>query len=57
MKPFSPLMVFLVVGGCVALNFIQDPYEYLGACFVYALLLGGGNLVISDFYGENNDKS
>lgn len=54
MQPFSKLTIFLVLAGCGALSFIKDPIEYLGACFVYAVLLGVGKLFIAEIYSDES---
>lgn len=58
MRPFSKTNVFFVILGCIALNFIKDPIEYLGACAVYGVLLGIANMIIKSVYldEENNDS-
>lgn len=58
MRPLSPTNVFFVIFGCVALSFIKDPMQYLGACAVYGILLALTNLIVTTLYfdEENNDS-
>lgn len=56
MKTFDKVTVFLIIFGCAALSFIADPMEYLGACFLYVVLLGGVKLMIHEIYGADDEQ-